>query len=67
MGVNYGSNRLRFTAPVRTGTRVRGRITVLAGVRRPDGGVLSTLDFVLEREDEARPALVAELLTLSYE
>jgi acyl dehydratase len=49
MGVNYGSNRLRFTGPVRTGTRVRGRITVLAGVRRPDGGVLSTLELVLER------------------
>jgi acyl dehydratase len=67
MGVNYGSNRLRFTGPVRAGTRVRGRLTQLSGVRRPDGGVLSTLEFVLEREHEAGPALVGELLTLSFD
>jgi acyl dehydratase len=67
MGVNYGANRLRFTGPVRAGTRVRGRLTLLSGVRRPDGGVLVTLEFVLERENEGRPALVAELLTLSYD
>jgi acyl dehydratase len=66
MGVNYGANRLRFTGPVRAGTRVRGRLALLSGVRRPDGGVLSTLELVLERED-GTPALVAELLTLSYD
>ncbi len=67
MGVNYGSNRLRFTGPVRAGTRVRGRLTLMTGVRRPDRGVLSTLEFVLEREHQADPALGAELLTLSYD
>jgi acyl dehydratase len=67
MGVNYGANRLRFTGPVRAGTRVRGRLRLLSGVRRPDGGVLVTLEFVLERENEGQPALVAELLTLSHD
>ena len=67
MGVNYGSNRLRFAGPVRAGTRVRGRLTLIAGVRRPDQGVLSTLEFVLEREEKADPALVAEIATLSYD
>ena len=67
MGAIYGSNRLRFTGPVLAGTRVRGRLTLIAGVRRPDRGVLSTLEFVLEREHEANPALVAELLPLSYD
>jgi acyl dehydratase len=65
LGVNYGANRLRFTGPVRSGTRVRARLTLLSGRRRADGGVLTTLEFVLERE-AADPALVAELLILSY-
>jgi acyl dehydratase len=65
-GVNYGINRLRFTGAVRSGSRLRGRVALAQGVRRPDGGVLLTLDVTLEREHESTPAMVAELLTLAF-
>ena len=67
MGVNYGINRLRFTGAVRCDTRIRGRIVLVRGERRTDGGVLLTLDLTVERHDEDSPALVAELLTLVYD
>lgn len=67
MGVNYGINRLRFTGTVASGTRIRGRVALVKGERRPDGGVLLTLDVTVEREGDSRPALVAELLTLAYD
>jgi len=66
MGVNYGVERLRFTGPVATDSRVRGRLRLLRGERRPDGAVLTTYELVLERENQERPALVAELLSLHY-
>jgi acyl dehydratase len=66
MGVNYGINRLRFTGPVQSDTRIRGRIALLRGDVRPDGGVLLTLDVTVEREGETVPALVAELLTIVF-
>ena len=67
MGVNYGIDRLRFTGAVARDTRIRGRIAVARGERRSDGGVLLTLEVVVERQDEATPALVAELLTIVYD
>jgi len=65
-GVNFGFNSVRFVAPVRSGKRVRGRF-VLKGVamRAPDV-VQSTLLVAVEIEQEPKPALVAEWLTLAY-
>jgi len=61
-GINVGFNRIRFTAPVHAGSRVRGRF-VLADLG-PDGNDLKlTWDVTVEREGEEKPALVAQWLT----
>ena len=66
LSVNYGLNRVRFIAPVRAGTRIRPRI-VLQGFEP-----LSTREYQLtwlitvEREQEEKPALVAEWLIRYY-
>jgi acyl dehydratase len=65
MSVNYGLNRLRFTAPLPSGSRVRGRFT-LAKLEKVDGGVQLTWSVTVEREGGERPALVAEWLVRHY-
>ncbi|MFN0298995.1 MAG: MaoC family dehydratase [Burkholderiales bacterium] len=71
MGVNYGCNRVRFVAPVRAGSRVRGRFTLdsveaLAPAGGQGPGVQMVWNAVIERESEERPALVAEWITRRY-
>ncbi|MBV8970996.1 MAG: MaoC family dehydratase [Sphingomonadaceae bacterium] len=66
MGVNYGMNKLRFMSPVRSGSRIRGRFALLAVDQRPDGSYQSTVSVAVEIDGEAKPALVAEWLTLVY-
>ncbi|MFN3565670.1 MAG: MaoC family dehydratase [Burkholderiaceae bacterium] len=58
-GINVGFNRVRFTAPVRVASRIRGRF-VLAALDEVDGGVQLTWNVTVEREGETKPALVAE-------
>jgi len=65
MGVNYGLNRVRFTAPVPSGSRVRARFT-LAGFEKLDGGVQVTWNTVVEREGAEKPVLVAEWIGRHY-
>jgi acyl dehydratase len=65
-GINYGSNRVRFTAPVPVGSRVRLSQT-LKSVEAIEGGVRMTFDSTMEIEGSARPALVAETLSLAYD
>ncbi|MGE5794798.1 MAG: MaoC family dehydratase [Bacteroidota bacterium] len=65
MGINYGLNRLRFTSPVPSGSRVRARF-VLAALDPIEGGVQSTWNVTVEREGGDKPALVAEWLTRHY-
>jgi acyl dehydratase len=67
MGVNYGLNRVRFTAPVPAGAKVRGRFTLQAVEDIPDNGVQMTWAVILEREGSDKPCLVAEWLTRRYE
>ena len=66
MGVNYGSNRVRFTDPVPVGSKIRARLK-LAGVDPIKGGVQLTWDVTVEREGSAKPCLVAEWLSRRYE
>ena len=66
MGVNYGMNRLRFMAPVKSGKRVRGRFTLVAVEARPDGSWQSTVAVTVEIEGESKPALVGETVSLVY-
>ena len=65
MGINYGLNRVRFTAPVPSGARVRGRFT-LAKYELLDGGVQVTWTTTVEIENAAKPALVAEWIGRHY-
>jgi acyl dehydratase len=65
MGINYGVNRLRFTGPVPAGSRVRARFQ-LGAVEPIEGGVQTAWHVTVEREDEAKPALVAEWLIRHY-
>jgi acyl dehydratase len=67
MGVNYGLNRVRFTAPVPAGAKVRGRFTLQAVEDIADNGVQMTWAVIVEREGSAKPCLVAEWLTRRYE
>ena len=65
MGVNYGFNRLRFTAPVPVGSRVRA-VVDLVDVSDVVGGVQLTLGVTVELDGSPRPALVAEWLVRRY-
>jgi acyl dehydratase len=66
MGVNYGLNRVRFTAPVPSGSRVRARFTLQNFEKLADGGIQVTWDTVVEREGADKPVLVAEWLGRHY-
>lgn len=65
MAVNYGLDRLRLTAPVRVGAAVRAR-AVLRSAQEKAGGLLLRLDVTVEIQDEVRPALIAQMLSLRY-
>lgn len=64
--VNYGFNRLRFVAPVRSGARIRGRFTLRQADDSKPGEV--TLDYAVtvEIEGAAKPALVADWLSRHF-
>jgi acyl dehydratase len=59
MGVNYGLNRVRFPAPVPTGSRLRGHFKLLS-YEPIDGGAQLTMEVTMEREGSAKPVCVAE-------
>ena len=66
MGVNYGLNRVRFTAPLPSGSRVRARFTLQKFEKLADGGVQMTWNTVVEREGAEKPVLIAEWLGRHY-
>ncbi len=66
MGVNYGLNKVRFMAPVKSGKRVRGRFTIADFTQRPDGAWQTTVAVTVEIDGETKPALAAEWITLAY-
>ena len=64
-GINYGSNKVRFTNMVPTGSRVRARQKLLSA--EPKGGGLQlTNEVSIEIEGQDRPACVAETISLVY-
>jgi acyl dehydratase len=66
MGINYGLNRVRFTAPLKSGTRVRGRFTLNKLEKLDGNGVQVTWNAVVEAEGADKPVLVAEWLGRHY-
>jgi acyl dehydratase len=65
MAVNYGLNRVRFPAPVPSGSRVRGTFRV-EGVEEADWGFQATMAATVEREGGEKPVCVAELVFRYY-
>ena len=66
MGVNYGFDKLRFMSPVRAGSRVRGRFTLMEAKLRKPTELLSRTNVTVEIEGEAKPAVVADWIGLIY-
>lgn len=67
MAVNYGSNKVRYPAPVYSGGKVRGRIKLLE-LDRQEGWAQSVIQVTIEQEAEgSKPACVAEIVSRLYE
>ena len=66
MGVNYGLNKVRFTAPVPVGSRLRARMTLLKSETIDNGGAQMTWEVAVEREGATKPVCVAESLARHY-
>ena len=65
MGINYGIDRVRFTAPVPSGSEVRLHAKLLSGERRGEG-VLYRVGVQVEIKGAEKPALVGEVLYLVF-
>ena len=62
--VNYGLDRVRFVAPVRSGKRVRNRIRISSVEEKGGGRYLVTTENTIEVEGESKPALTASALAM---
>ena len=66
MAVNYGLDRVRFIAPVRSGKSIRGRFVLDSVDEKAPGQILLRHTVTVEIEGEERPALTAEWLGLIF-
>lgn len=64
MGINYGSDKVRYLQPVKVGKRIRARARIDKVSARPGGQFLLKYTVTVEIENEERPAVVAEILSL---
>ncbi len=65
MGINYGFDKVRFMAPVKAGARVRGRFVLKSSRFRGSTMMMNSYAVTVEIENERKPALTAEWLTLT--
>lgn len=65
-GINYGSNKVRFTAMVPVDSRVRLHLTLKA-LEEVEGGVRMFFDCSMELEGSTRPALVSETIIMAFD
>ncbi len=65
MGINYGFDRVRFLAPVRVGSRVRGRFTLAELNLRSANEVMLRYGVTVELDGSPKPALSAAWITLA--
>src|SRR3546814_12866143 len=63
MAVNYGGNKTRFIAPVRSGKRIRGHWKLLEMAEKRPGQWQQTVEITIEIEGEDKPALICEWMT----
>ena len=65
MGVNYGTNRVRFMAPVKVNSKLRGRFKLMS-VEQIKGGAQMVWECTLEMQGLEKPACIAELVSRAY-
>jgi acyl dehydratase len=65
MGVNYGLNRVRFTAPVPVNSRLRARFRLLA-FEPIEGGAQIVIEVTMQREGADKPVCVAEAMVRHF-
>jgi acyl dehydratase len=66
MGVNYGSEKVRFPNAVKVGARIRGTGELVAAEKTKDGGIQATIRVTVEIEGESRPGCVADTISRYY-
>ena len=64
--LNYGTNRVRFLTPVPAGSRLRGRVSIVAAEDVSSGGLRVTYGLTIEIDGRDRPACVAEVIGVHY-
>ena len=66
MGVNYGTDKVRFPSAVKAGARIRAKGEMVAAERTKDGGIQAVIRVTVEIENEAKPACVADTISRYY-
>ena len=62
MGINYGFNKVRFTSPVKAGSKIRAKFVTKSVDQKTENSLLITRGVTVEIENEPRPALTADWL-----
>ena len=66
MGVNYGTDKVRFPSAVKVGSRIRGRGELISAERTKDGAVQAVIRVTVEIEGGDKPACVADAISRYY-
>jgi len=66
MGVNYGFEKVRFLAPVPSGSKIRGRFSLKDVVEKKPGQFLLTYEVSVDIEGQDKPALIADWLAMQF-
>ena len=66
MGVNYGFAKVRFLAPVPSGSKIRGRFNLKDAVEKKPGQFLLTYEVTVDIEGQDKPALIADWLAMQF-
>ncbi len=66
MGVNYGTDKVRFPSPVKVGSSVRGSGVLVTADETKDGAVQATIRVTVEIEGSDRPACVVDTISRFY-
>ena len=66
MGVNYGTDKVRFPSAVKVGSRLRGKGELISAEKTKDGGVQAIIRVTVEIEGSDRPACVADTISRYY-
>ena len=66
MGINYGFEKVRFLAPVPSGSKIRGRFSLKDAVEKKPGQFLLTYEVTVDIEGQEKPALIADWLAMQF-